>query len=296
MLSILIPTYNCNVTALVTELHDQCSSIPEDFEIIIQDDASTNLEESHLNKDLQNLSSVVYFENNSNLGRSANRNLLASRAKFDLLLFIDAGTFPKSESYVKTYLTNFDAELRVGGMTCLENPPPKPYKLRWLYTKKREGFSEENIKNQSVICSSNFLITKPVFQKNKFDESLKKYGCEDVVFFDSIITRGHSIDYLDNPVIHDAKDDANTFIRKTEEAIENLITLIDEEKIIAKRYGVSKLYNQCKKLRLQNAIVLLFKLCRKGLIKNFNSSNPSIRLYDFYRLGYYALQKETNDA
>ena len=40
MLSILIPTYNYNVEALVAELHQQATDCQIDFEIIIGDDFS----------------------------------------------------------------------------------------------------------------------------------------------------------------------------------------------------------------------------------------------------------------
>ena len=44
MLSILIPTYNYDVEALVTELHAQSTACGVDFEILCYDDGSTNLE------------------------------------------------------------------------------------------------------------------------------------------------------------------------------------------------------------------------------------------------------------
>ncbi len=41
MLSILIPTYNYNIVALVSEIHRQISNTEIPFEIICLDDAST---------------------------------------------------------------------------------------------------------------------------------------------------------------------------------------------------------------------------------------------------------------
>ena len=41
MLSILIPTYNYNITRLVADLHQQASDTYVDFEIIVMEDGST---------------------------------------------------------------------------------------------------------------------------------------------------------------------------------------------------------------------------------------------------------------
>ncbi|MBP7612167.1 MAG: glycosyltransferase, partial [Paludibacter sp.] len=41
MISILIPTYNYNITHLVTDLHQQAMETYVDFEIIVVEDGST---------------------------------------------------------------------------------------------------------------------------------------------------------------------------------------------------------------------------------------------------------------
>jgi hypothetical protein len=102
-----------------------------------------------------------------------------------------------------------------------------------------------------------------------------------------LIQNSIPIDYFDNPVIHDAKDDANTFIQKTEEALENLIHLIQVNKIKKDRYRVSRLFYQLEAIKFTFVIIGLYWLFRPLLVYNFNSSRPSIMLYDFYRLGYF---------
>ena len=90
MLSILIPTYNYNIEALVSELHAQSSACNIDFEILCYDDSSTNLEIIASNKTINLLKNTTYKFLDTNIGRSSIRNLLAKNAKFDLLLFLDA--------------------------------------------------------------------------------------------------------------------------------------------------------------------------------------------------------------
>ena len=40
MLSICIPTYNCNVVKLVTDLSQQCQKLAIDFEILVLEDGN----------------------------------------------------------------------------------------------------------------------------------------------------------------------------------------------------------------------------------------------------------------
>ena len=55
MLSILIPTYNYNIEALVAELHAQSTACDIDFEILCYDDGSKNLELIAVNKSIDEL-------------------------------------------------------------------------------------------------------------------------------------------------------------------------------------------------------------------------------------------------
>ena len=208
-----------------------------------------------------------------------------------MLLYVDAGTYPSSSHFVEKYLQQTENPVVVGGMTHLSKQPEKPYKLRWLYTKERESVKNFENSHQTVVCSSNFFIKKQLFEKIKFDESIKKYGCEDVIFFDTILNSGILIKHIDNPVIHDAKEDAFSFLKKTESAIENLIWLIEEQKIEVKRYRISSLYYKLKRFKLSRLLSILFLRFRKFMIKNLASSNPSLRIYDLYRLGYFCYKK-----
>ncbi|AXT19387.1 glycosyltransferase [Flavobacteriaceae bacterium AU392] len=288
MVSVLIPTYNFNATNLVNEIYKQLLNNKLSFEIIVYDDGSL----SHLNKKneaINNISNCTFKAFNTNIGRSAIRNLLAINAQYDLLLFIDSGTFPESENFILKYSKLFNKSVVIGGMTCLKKKPKKHYRLRWLYTKLRESNLYKNHKKAPSICSSNFLIQKDFFMNNLFDESIKKYGYEDVLFFDALTKQGIDITYINNPVIHNADDNTNTFLKKTENAIENLIELIKTNKLDKDKSRISKTFYSLKKIKTDRFIAYCFVLSKSILKINFNSSYPSILLYDFYRLGYFCL-------
>ena len=211
MLSILIPTYNYDVLPLITELESQANKLDFPFEIICIDDYSSKfkLEKEKINH-LNNTSLILLKEN---IGRSAIRNLLAQKANYNNLLFIDAGTFPKSDNFIKNYTADLNQPVVLGGMVAEEIAPKKPYKLRWLYTKEREVLFK-NGNNRKVLTSTNFLIKKEIIQKHVFDETITKYGYEDFVFFNTLKSQEIKLHFINNPVIHDSKESADIFIKK----------------------------------------------------------------------------------
>ena len=282
MLSILIPTYNYNIVPLVREIRDQVLACDIAFEILVYDDGSQstlNIE----NKSINLFENCIFKELPNNIGRSAIRNLLAQNAKHENLVFLDADAFPKNPCFIENYLNSINKKVVIGGITHTEKIPEKPFKLRWLYTKIRE--------QKKGLHSSNFFIQKKLLQSNPFDENLTKYGCEDVLFFNTLINKNIPIHHIDNPIIHNGNDDSDTFIKKTEQAVENLLLLLEENKLKKQHYKVSVIYNKLKSLKLEKLLVFLFKLFKPLLHKNFNSNFPSIFLYDFYRLGYFCFLK-----
>ncbi|MDO7174083.1 glycosyltransferase family 2 protein [Mariniflexile sp. AS56] len=282
MLSILIPTYNYNIVPLVEDVFEQASKCQVAFEILVYDDGSNSILNIE-NESINLLENCFFKELPRNIGRSSIRNLLGNDAKYDYLIFIDAGTIPLKKNFIKNYITVKNKTISVGGMTYGKKPLHKNHKLRWLYTKKRES--------TNGLHSSNFLIKKSLFQTNIFDESIKKYGCEDVLFFNNLIENNYKIHKINNPVIHAADDDANTFVKKTEYAIENLIQLIDEDKLSITHYNISKIYKKLNALKLDKFTAQFYQLLKPLLIRNFNSNHPSILLFDFYRLGFYCSLK-----
>lgn len=282
MISILIPTYNYDVGFLVKQLVDQAYEAGITYEIIVIDDGSHS-ELNEKNDTLNQLEHCRFYALKENIGRSAMRNLLAKEAQYELLLFLDADTIPKKETFIKNYLDNSHHDVIVGGVTHDEKIPEKQFRLRWLYTKKRES--------STGLHSSNFMIKKELFLSSPFDESLTKYGCEDVLFFDALAKKDIRIHEINNPVIHHGNDTAMVFLANSEKAIQNLTHLIEVNKMAPDRYRVSRMYYFLKKARLEKVVATLFMKTRNLLIKNFNSSYPSMLLYDFYRLGYYCKLK-----
>mgnify|MGYP006174793707 CR=1 FL=1 len=106
MLSILIPTYNYNVYPLVTELKNQADALDIDYEILVQDDASTSFLQE--NTEINLLQHCSYTLNHENLGRGNNINLLNNRAQFKYVLIMEADAFPEKKTYLQDLITSIN--------------------------------------------------------------------------------------------------------------------------------------------------------------------------------------------
>jgi len=110
-LSILIPSYNYSIFDLVKTLHRQVERTLIKYEILCFDDASTILIPE--NEKINTLSNCSYIVLKQNIGRSSIRNLLASTAHCENLLFLDADTIPIHENFVENYITLIDQQEKV---------------------------------------------------------------------------------------------------------------------------------------------------------------------------------------
>ena len=184
MLSILIPVYNYNVVPLVLELHKQCLECEIDFEIKVIDDGSKLYIDE--NQEINSLSNCHFEVLAKNIGRSAIRNLLAKKAEFDSLLFLDADTIPTYDYFIKNYIVHINEEDKIiyGGIQYQKEKPNKNQILRWVYGKQREALSVKKRQENLYLSflTLNFLIQKSIFEKVSFNETIPNLRHEDTLF------------------------------------------------------------------------------------------------------------------
>jgi len=288
MLSILIPTYNYNITRLVADLHQQAVDTYVDFEIIVMEDGSTlHIEE---NSQVSDFEFCRYIALRENTGRSTVRNKLADEAKYEHLLFLDCDAEVCSKHFVEKYVAFCKEECVVIGGTAYNPTENDPcYSLRLAYGRQREARSAIERSKANIyhnFATFNFLISKSLFNKVRFDESILGYGHEDTLFGHQLHELGYRFIHIENPIIHNGLDDNETFIRKTEEGTRNLLLLYNTE-----RYPFlvdeSKLLNsfvRIYKTGLTRLLAIVFKILSPYLYKNLCSPTPSLQLYDLYKL------------
>lgn len=297
MISILIPTYNYNVYKLVQELHKQVGKIKQDFEIRVYDDCSTNpvLE----NEKIKHLSHSSYILLEKNIGRSAIRNLLAKDAKYPNLLFLDADTQVIREDFIQSYIDEIQKEYQIiyGGIRYQKAAPPKEEKLRWIYGIKREALGVEERRKQPHLrfLTLNFLIHKTVFSELKFNEDIPNLRHEDTLFALDAKKKNIDVRHIDNPVVHLGLESSEVFLRKSRESVDSLKLFIDQGLILSEETALSAKALQLQKNNTAYIVRNIYKMFKGAMERNLLSDQPSLFIFDIYRLGYLSSLNKKDD-
>lgn len=291
MISILIPVYNFWVTDLVKALCSQIT-VQDIGEIIVFDDGS-DVKYLHENRVIAGLPKVVYKEWNKNQGRVLIRKLLAEAADNPYLLFLDSDSRIIKTDFLATYINALQqqADVMVGGrIYSAKKPTDCRLALHWQYGRKREisKVQKKAVNPYSGFMSNNFLIKKSVFLNLNFDASLQGYGHEDTWMGIQLENQKAAIYYIHNPVEHIGLETAAVYIAKSENAVRNLVKLqrIAGTEILCRHIKIYRVYSTLSKYRLSSFIAFLHHMSRPLLIRQLTSCNPSLMLFDFYRLGY----------
>jgi len=289
MISVLIPVFNFNVAPLVAAIHSQLLETKQEFEIICIDDFSTNY--YFENDKIKELNNVIFYKLSSNIGRSKIRNLLAEKATYNWLLFLDADVFPKGKTFIKNYLNCIKLKkekIFCGGIVYQIQKPEKNKMLRWVYGKDREEISavKREGKPYSYFFGANFLLHKSVFKTCRFNEIIVKYGYEDVLFATDLKKQSIAINHLDNAVFHLGIETNAIFLAKTKNAIENLYDLNSKNVFKTENIKILNVYTKVKKYKLTWFLSKIFVLFSKLFEYNLKSNKPSIFIFDIYKLTY----------
>lgn len=285
MISILIPCYNYNAYDLVSRLEKECLTLGIVFEIISIDDASfSTLNE--VNQKINMLTNCKFFESKKNIGRVANRQLLSQKAQYKWLLYIDVDVKPLNDNFIKVYVNEIKKGFEVvfGGFNYKNI---ESNNLRYLFGKSREDV-QSVIRNKNpykYIISSNFLVKKVIFDKINKNININGYGMD--YFFGALLKENLvSINHIDNEVTHYGLDDNSKFLAKTKEALENLHYLNTNKLINKNDITILKYYRLFNFFGLKKIISKLINIYSKSIESNLNGSNPSLFVFDLYRLSY----------
>ncbi len=290
MLSILIPTFNYDITALVAEVHKQSKSCNIPFEILVFDDASTDLEVRKNNASINVLKNTSYTILKSNIGRSAIRNKLAKSAQYSWLLFLDADVMPVNIHFVLNYVNSLSDSKPIiyGGISYKEERPNQSQLLRWVYGKKREALNS-GIRKKDIYVSFltlNFIIQKDTFEKASFNENIPNLRYEDTLFSYDLKRKKIPITHIENPVCHLGLESSKIFLSKSKESLDALNLFLNQKLIDHKYMKISRVKNRLQKFKLDLLLSTIYPLLKKRFEKNLLSNTPSLFIFDLYRLSY----------
>lgn len=294
-LSICIPVYNFDVRPLVYELNKQIKANTIDAEIILIDDAS-NEAFKEINSELK-LSVNQFIFLKENVGRSKIRNLFADYSTGDYLLFLDCDGRIINSSFLEKYISfledNNNISVIYGGRSVQENPPSTNNLLRWKYAQERENPTVEERKKQPYITfqTNNFIIKKDVFLKTFFSPEYSKYGYEDVWFALDLEENNVPISHIQNPILNDDLEANSVYLKKIEEATENLLEMLLKEPKKAEKIKLVKAFQYSKKTKIDFVFLWFFKRYKNKIVQKLSSGKASLYYLDIYKLGLM-LEKE----
>ncbi len=289
MLSILIPVFNFDIRNLVRQLIDQCNKARIEYEILILDDASAP--DFHpLNLELATLPNIQIKSNPINQGRSSSRNQLARWAHYDWLLYLDCDVQLIYDSFIQNYLTALQTnqfEVYYGSCKYVSQRPSHPLELHWMYGTHRENSNAETRSQQAYrsFHSVNFIVRKKIMLQYPFDETLLRYGHEDSLWAHLLEMNHIRIGHIDNEVLHLGLYSSKLFLRKTADAIKNLLLLEQQHKKLNTRLEQS--LDQIKWILSPRLIFTLYRHFEKKIVQNLIGPHPKLLCLDLFKMGVY---------
>ena len=168
-----------------------------------------------------------------------------------------------------------------------KKPENENFSLRYKFGKFREEIKSD-IRNKNpykYISSCNFMCKRNVLIDVLSSINTISYG-NDYVFGSLIKKKEIDIKHIDNPVLIDNIDENQIFIKKTHDALDNLISSYNNKIIKKHSISILKAYIILDSLLMKNIFVKITDLFKNLLKRNLHSKNPNLFLFDLYRLNY----------
>lgn len=289
MLSICIPVYNFEITTLIETLEQQLASIQEEVNLIVIDDASDS---NFLTVNQQAAERHTYLKLKENIGRSKIRNRFIELTSAPYLLFLDCDVIVQTD-FIKKYIDyiNLKApEVLCGGRNYPTNRPEKEKLLSYNYGVNRESRPalERNKAPNDAFMTNNFIIQREILENYPFDERLTQYGHEDTLLGFELKKAGIYIHHIDNSVINGDIETNSEYLKKTEVAIYNLVSILKNQQNKADFIKSVRLldvyFNQLNKFS-RYILKAGFSIFKKPIATSLRNGNSPLFLFDVFKLG-----------
>lgn len=296
MISICIPVYNFKVVDLVQKLSVQSKSLDVPSEIILIDDCSDDIFKKENAKTCER---EIYIRLEKNIGRAAIRNLFLNYSQYDHLLFLDCDSVILSDDFLSNYVKAIkenSGKVLCGGSEYQKLPPERSKMLRWKYGIIKESKPADVRKRNPYksFLTNNFIINREIFKEVQFDDSLVNYGHEDTLFGYELKRRNIEIIHVNNPVLNDNLENNAKYIINTENAISNLMQILENtnyDKDFIKDVKILHIYYKLSGVR--KIVYFAFILMRPAIKYLLSKGFISMHLFDFYKLGFLTMKMNT---
>jgi len=259
-LSVLIPTYRDDPSALLTALDERGA----DAEIVLLDDGGgdadlTRRMAARIEK-LKLPARLIVLSHNE--GRAKGRNRLADHARGGHLLFLDSDMLPDPKDFLTRWaaVAADGAPVAFGGFTLDQTPRRPEHELhRAMALKSDCTLAPERAREPAKhVFTSNLLVRRDVFEIVAFDEGFAGWGWEDVEWA-LRVARFYPILHIDNSATHLGLDTASTLAAKYEQSAANFARVVSGHREMVSTYPSYRVAKALKAAPLRKAWRPLFK-------------------------------------
>ncbi len=217
-LSVLIPFFRDDATALLAALDSQIKNLPIDllfYDDGTQDPKLTMRMEQAAN---QAAGAVSVITNSKNSGRSAARNALFEAARADWVLFLDADMLPAKADFLQSYLSLTEAQtgdILFGGFEVEDKSEDADRDLHRALSEVSDCLTldERQAAGPQYVASSNLCVRREVLLTEPFDSGFSGWGWEDSEWAARVAKR-FTLLHVDNPAIHLGLETTETLLRR----------------------------------------------------------------------------------
>ncbi len=286
MLSVLIPTKDYDCSGLIKELHKQGEALSVPYEIIVGEDgtSATCLQKNIIAETLPNCRRVIQAKN---VGRANIRNILATEAQYNNILFIDSDAVVEHDNFLANYIDALkNHDVVCGGLYHAKILADKRCSLRFKYEKKadkRRSAEQRNLNPYNEFSTFNFAIKRELFMSLLFNPEIKQYGHEDTLFGKELEKRKINIIHIDNRLLHNGLESNEIFLSKVEQSVKTLYGIREE----IGATPLTRTADRLCRLHLKGLFMFFWRATKGFMLKNLKSGTPSLFLLNVYKLGYY---------
>lgn len=224
-LSILIPTYNYDLTSLATQLSREADELGLSYEILLGDDASSESYRQLYAELSTALPALVHISLPENIGVNRMRNLLINKAKSDWCLLLDSDVLPARGGFIAKYLplmNDKSVDIYVGRINY-SPPPQRSWALRYAYGQRYEvmPFAALHRAPRRRFISMNLLVRRSMALRVPCPEDVGM-GYEDALWGQRLNLAGAQIATADVVVFHQIKEDNKAFLSTLDGYLQNL--------------------------------------------------------------------------
>ena len=178
------------------------------------------------------------------------------------------------------------------GRACIQpNEELARHNLRYRYElecEPRFSVEQRRVSPYQGFRTSNFLVKRDLLLAHPFDERIRHYGYEDVLFGRRLLSAGIPVTHVENPVAVDDFEPNDVFLRKTDEGLRTLQSMSAE---MSEYTHILVWVEKLRKLHLSGIVLFLYRIAQGAIKRNLLGQSPNVKLYNIYRLCTYLALK-----